>query len=76
MSFWKFPGFIPIPDRHFYGKLEEVWSLQGIDTSYPASFLPVESIAGRSTLHLSKMKDDLLIKKVTTVIPLCTVVGS
>ena len=60
----------PHPDRHFYGKPIEVWSLQGTDTSYPASFLPVERIAGRcvvntSTVHLSKTKE-----KVTVVMPL------
>lgn len=63
----------PYPDRHFYGKPIEVWSLQGTDMSYPASFLPVERIAGRcvvtSTVHLSKTKE-----KVTVVMPLCTVV--
>ena len=26
----------PHPDRYFYGKPVEVWSLQGTDTSYPA----------------------------------------
>ena len=62
------------PDRHFYGKPTEVWSLQGTDTSYSASFLPVERIAGRcvvniSTVHLSKTKE-----KVTVVMPLCSVV--
>lgn len=41
----------PHPDRHFYGKRIEVWSLQGTDVSYAASILPVERIAGRCVLN-------------------------
>ena len=44
----------PHPDRHFYGKPVEVWGLHGTtDYSYPASFLPVERIAGRCVVHTS-----------------------
>ncbi|XP_030600828.1 uncharacterized protein LOC115790939 [Archocentrus centrarchus] len=64
----------PHPDRHFYGKPVEVWCMQGTDTSFPASFLPVERIAGRCVVHTSTVCLSRTTEKVTVVLPLCTVV--
>lgn len=61
----------PHPDWHFYGKPVEVWSLQGTDTSHPASFFPVERIAGRCVVNTSTVQLSNTRERKTVVMPLC-----